>query len=147
MIAALSTRGNRLRTFTLLGVCGLSAIGAAALGIDDNPPGILLAYLAAIAFVLAFAHPWRTPRQFLGLLAVSIVGLFAFVVLDGLLEPGANSLGRGTLVLDFLHAAGTALFLIAVMVFPAGMLVGAVGAVIMAIRNRRGLPPGPTQAG
>jgi len=143
MIAALSTRGNRIRTFILLGVCGLSAIGAAALGIDDNPPGVLLAYLAATAFVLAFAHPWRTPAPFLRLLFASILGFVVFVLLDSLLEPGANNLGRLTPFLDFLHVAGTALFMLGTLVFPAGVLVGGVGAVIMAIRNRRQPPPGP----
>jgi len=38
MIAAFSTPYNRTRTFILLTVCGLLAIAAAAVGIDDNPP-------------------------------------------------------------------------------------------------------------
>jgi uncharacterized membrane protein YccC len=57
MIAAFSTPRNRIKTFILLAICGLLAIAAAAVGIDDNPPGILLAFLAATAFVLAFVHP------------------------------------------------------------------------------------------
>jgi hypothetical protein len=58
MIDAFSTSRNRIKTLILLAICGLSAIAAAAVGTDDNPPGILLAYLAATAFVLALVHPW-----------------------------------------------------------------------------------------
>jgi hypothetical protein len=69
---AFSTPQNRIKTFILLFVCGLLAIAAAVLGIDDNPPGILLAFLAALALILAFVHPWRTEREFLFLLLASI---------------------------------------------------------------------------
>ena len=57
MIDAFSTSRNRIKTLTLLVVCGLSAIASVIVGIDDNLPGILLAFLAATAFVLAFVHP------------------------------------------------------------------------------------------
>lgn len=144
MIAALSTQPNRNRSLVLLTVSVVSGIGAAALGIDDNPPGILLAYLAATAFVLVFAHPWRTPRPFLRLLLASFLALFASLLLDILLDVSASNLGGATAILDFVEAVFTPLFLIAVLVFPAGMLVGAVGAAVMAIRNRRQRRPGPT---
>lgn len=68
MSGAFLTLGNRNKMFALLTLCGLFTIGAAVLGIDDNPPGILFAYLAAFAFVLAFAHPWQTARPFVLLL-------------------------------------------------------------------------------
>ena len=47
------------RTLLLLVICGELAAAAGAVGIDDNPAGLSLAYLSAIALVLAFAHPWR----------------------------------------------------------------------------------------
>jgi uncharacterized membrane protein (UPF0136 family) len=78
MIAAFSTPYNRTRTFILLAVCGLLAIAAAAIGIDDNPPGVLLAFLAATAFVLAFVHPWRTARKFMFLLLASFLGFVLY---------------------------------------------------------------------
>ena len=64
MIAALSTLHNRTKTSILVAVCGLLAIAAATVGVDDNLPGVLLAFLAATAFVLAFVHPWRTAKKF-----------------------------------------------------------------------------------
>ena len=81
MIGALSTPHNRIRTLIFFVTCGLSAIAAAAVGIDDNPPGILLALLAATAFVLAFVHPWRTSRQFRSPLYTSALGSVVFGLL------------------------------------------------------------------
>lgn len=143
MIDALSTPHNRIRTLILLVTCGLSAIAAAAVGIDDNPPGILLAFLAVTAFVLAFVHPWRTSRQFRRLLYASALGFVVFGLLHIVFDVIATNLGGSGLVHDLL-SAGAALFLIAVLFCPSGLLVSAVGGVVMAIRNRRRPTPGPT---
>ncbi|MCU0612096.1 MAG: hypothetical protein MUE60_09950, partial [Candidatus Eisenbacteria bacterium] len=69
------TPRDGIRTLVLFVACGALAIAAAALGISDSPPGILCAFLAAAAFVLAFVHPWRAPRQFLRLAGMSVAGL------------------------------------------------------------------------
>jgi len=146
MIDALSTPHNRIRTLILLAICGLLAIAAAVVGIDDNPPGILLAFLAATAFVLAFVHPWRTSRQFRRLLYASALGFVVFGLLHIVCEVIASNIGGSGLVQDLLNGAGAVFFLIAVLVCPPGMLVGAVGAVVMSIRNRGRSTPGPTTA-
>jgi hypothetical protein len=147
MIEALSTPRNRIWTFFLLVICGLSAIAAAMVGIDDNPPGILLAFIAAIAFILAFVHPWRTSRQFRRLLYTSVLGFVVFGLLSNVFEAITWKLGGSGLVHDLLNAAGSACILIAVLVCPPGLLVGAVGAVVMFIRNRRRPTPDPKTAG
>jgi drug/metabolite transporter (DMT)-like permease len=91
LIDAFSTPHNRIKTLILLAICGLSAIAAAAVGIDDNPPGILLAFLAATAFVLAFVHPWRTARKFIFLLLASILGFVLFIILNIILDTVAQN--------------------------------------------------------
>jgi hypothetical protein len=144
MIDALSTPRIRIWTLILLVICGLSAIAATAVGIDDNPPGILLAFLAATAFVLAFVHPWRTSRQFRRLLYASVLGFVVFGLLHILFEAIASNLGDSGLVQDLLNGTGVALFLIATLVCPPGLLVGAVGSVVMSIRNRQRPTSGPT---
>ena len=74
MTSAFSTPHNRTITLILLAICGLLAITAAVVGIDDNLPGILQAFLAATAFVLAFVHPWRTTKKFMCFLLASVFG-------------------------------------------------------------------------
>ena len=138
MIGALSTPQNRIKTLILLVICGLLAIAAAAVGIDDNLPGILLAYLAATAFVLAFVHPWRSARKFMFLLLASVLGLVLFVILNIILDTVAQNPATSDALQDLIQSpASDALNLIIAMICPAAFIVGAVGSVAMFIRNRR----------
>ena len=146
MIDALSTPHNRIRTLILLMICGLLAIGAAAVGIDDNLPGILLAYLAATAFILAFVHPWKTSKQFRRLLYASALGFVVFGLLHIVFEVTASNFGDSSLVYDLFNVIGAILFLIATLICPPGLLVGAIGAVVMAIKNRPRPTPGSKTA-
>ena len=138
MSAAFSTPGNRNKTFILLAICGLLAIAAVAVGIDDNPPGILLAFLAASAFVLAFVHPWRTAKKFLYLLLAAILGFILFIILNIILDTAAQDPAASAGLQDLLDSpVFNALSIIIAMICAAAFIVGAVGSVTMAIRNRR----------
>ena len=143
MLKAISTPHDRIWTLILLVICGLLAIAAVAVGIDDNPPGILLAYLAASAFVLAFVHSWRTSRQFRRLLYASVFGFVVFGLLSNVFEAIALNFEGPSLANDLLNGAGAASFLIATLICPTALLIGAVGAVVMSIRNRRRSPADP----
>ena len=57
MFEAFAARHNRNRTAVWIAVCCILSAAAAIEGISDNLPGILLAFGAAIALVLAFVHP------------------------------------------------------------------------------------------
>jgi hypothetical protein len=50
MLEALSTPLNRQRTYLLLALCAALAIVSGVIGISDNPPGVLCAFLSAVAF-------------------------------------------------------------------------------------------------
>ena len=78
MIDAFSTPHDKKLTLILLAICGLLAIAAIVAGIEDNLPGILLAFLAATAFVLAFVHPWRIAKKYLFLLLASVLGFILY---------------------------------------------------------------------
>ena len=129
MIAAFSTLRNRSKTLILLVMCGLSATVAAIEGIDDNLPGILLAFLAATAFVLAFVHPWRTARKFIFLLIASILGFVLYIILNIILDTAAQDLLQSPVI--------DAFSIIIAMICSAAFIVGAVGSVAMFIRDRR----------
>lgn len=137
MIDALSTPRNRIRTLILLLICGLLATAATITGVSDNPPGILLAFLAAIAFVLAFVHPWRTPRQFSRLLYISVPGLVFFVILNNVFAAIAHSSATAGALQYLLQGLAVAAFFLATTICPTAFIVGAVGLVVMAIRSPR----------
>jgi hypothetical protein len=138
MIAAFSTPHNRTNTFVLLAVCGLLAIAAATVGIDDNPPGVLLAFLAATAFVLAFVHPWRTAKKFVLLLLASVLGFVLYIALNIVLDTAFQNSATAGALQDLLQSpVADALSVTIAMLCSASFIVGAVGAVAMFIRNRR----------
>lgn len=137
VLEALATRHNRAVMVALLAVFCVAGIGAGAVGISDNPPGILLAFLAATSFVLAFVHPWRTAKQFRLLLYASILGLVIFGILHNVFEAVASKLAAAGIFQGVLQGMGVAAFLLAILICPPAILVGAVGSVVMFIQNRR----------
>ncbi len=136
MIDALANPHNRNRTFIFLVACSVLAIAAIMVGIDDNPPGVILAYLSAFAFVLAFVHPWRTSKQFLRLIYQSVLVFIVITVLSNLFEFFASNPGISKPVVMLLNGAGAIFFLIAVLLCPICLLVGVIGFVVMNYRNR-----------
>lgn len=138
MLESFSKPGKRVITIILLAICVLAGIGAALMGIDDNPPGFLTAYLAAIAFILAFAHAWRTPRKFLILLLASLLGIILFVVLnivvDSLVQDPSSSVKLVALIQS---PAFEIIGLLIALICPVGIIIGAVGWIVMLIRGRR----------
>ena len=136
MIEAFLTSRNRNRTFILFAVCGGLALAAAAIGIDDNPPGLLLAFLSASAFVLAFVHPWRTSKQFRYLIIASVLGFFVFAVLHNVLDFAASKWGDSGIVPGLFDGISTAFFLMATLLCPSGLLVGVIGVIVMLGRER-----------
>lgn len=137
MIEALSTPRNRKVTVVFLAIAAALAAAAGLVGISDNPPGILLAYGAAAALVLAFVHPWRTSRQFRYLLYASVLGFVVFAAVHNVFEVVAERMGGPGFVVAVLQGIQVAAFLIAILICPPALLIGAVGAVLIAIRNRR----------
>ena len=138
MTRAFSTPHNRIMTFILLAICGLLAVAAGVVGIDDNFPGILLAFLAATTFVLAFVHPWRTAKKFMFLLLASVLGFVLYIILNIILDTAAQDPATAGALQDLLQSPIVNAFsIIITMICSAAFIVGAVGAVAMFIRNRR----------
>jgi hypothetical protein len=138
MIGAFSTPHNRKMTLILLAICGLLAITAAVAGIDDNLPGILLAFLAATAFVLAFVHPWRTVKKFMLLLLASVLGFILYIILNIILDTAVQDPSTASTLQDVLQSpVADAFSIIIAMICIAAFSVCAVGSVAMLIRNRR----------
>lgn len=137
MLDALSTPENRRVTLIFLAVCCIAGIAAAIVGVDDNPPGISLAFLSATALVLACVHPWRTARRFGILLVASILAFVIFVILHNLMDVLADKVVAGGVVHIALQSVGVGAFLLAILVCPPAIVVGAVGSIVMLISGRQ----------
>jgi hypothetical protein len=136
MFEAFSTPLNRNRTYLLLAVSAVLAVASGVIGISDNPPGLLCAFLSAVALLLAFAHPWRTSKQFRRLFYLSGLSFIVFAILHNVFDVLATRVGHPGLIQGLLNGAGVVFFLVAVLLCPPGLVVGAVGAVIMFWRVR-----------
>jgi hypothetical protein len=134
---AFSTPHNRKRTFLFLAACCIFAVGAALVTVSDNPPGIVLALLASAAFILAFVHPWRTARQYGILFLASVLGFVLFAILHNVFDAVASKAASVRVVHSLLEGLSVAAFLLAIMICPPAMLVGAVGWIIAVTRKRR----------
>ena len=135
-----STKSSRKASFILLAICCVSLVAAFLIGIDDNPPGLLLCLIAAAAFFLAFVHTWRKAKYFLILSGASLIGIFFFAVLHNVFY-GLGQMAADIIVLKHLLGfldAGS--FLVAILVCPAGCLIGVVGSVLMYFRQRKSPP-------
>jgi len=130
-------RKFRWSTLALLAVGCAFLVAGFIVGINDNPPGIVLVYLAVSAWIVALVHGWRRVKRFLILLVASLVGFFLFAVLHNLfyaLAELASDVVVLVQVLQFLHVV---FFLIALLVCPPGVLIGAVGSVVLALSRFR----------
>ena len=119
---------------TLL-VCAAALVAAAlAVGINDNPPGLPLAFLSSIALVTALAVGLRTKRQFEILLLASLLLFVGAAVLHNVFEAAASVAGAA-----WLKAAGEVIgvtfFLVAIFLCPAGIVVGLIGLIVKAWRR------------
>ena len=122
----------------LLGVSVLLAISSAIVGIDDNPLGVLLAFFAAIAGVLAFVHPWRVAKKFAFLIMASMIGFVLFIILnilsDSIIQNPETS---SNLLKLFQSPVNDAVSLVLTMIFSAMFIIGVIGSVVIVIHNRR----------
>lgn len=105
--------------FLALGI--ISLVIAAIVGIEDNPPGIILCYLGCIFFMLAFIHNWKKPKPYVILLITSVLGFPVFVILHNFLDY----LAKGT---PF-EAVGAFFFLAALFFSPVGAVIGIIGSI------------------
>ncbi len=128
---------SRKATLVLVTLCCVSLIVAFLIGISDNLPGLLLCYVAVTALILAFVHTWRQVKRFLILLGASLIGFPLFVILHNLFY-GLGQMAADVIVLspllEFLHVV---FFLVAILVCPPGVLIGAVGSVVTYCRGRQ----------
>lgn len=138
MNGAFSNPHNRNITLILLGTCAVLAIAAVIMGIDDNLPGVLSAFLAATAFILAFVHPWRSERKFLFLVLAAVLGFVLFTILSIVIDTTAQNPTAPEALRNLTgNPVMEALSLIFAMTIQAAFTVGGVGWAVLFIRRRR----------
>jgi hypothetical protein len=128
------TRFGVRRALVASGVVAFAC--ALIVGVNDNPPGIALLYGSIICLFLAVVSHWRRPKSYFWLFFLSALGFAVFAILHNVLYGLGELTGLAWLkaILGVLHATA---FLIALLVCPAGVVIGFFGWVITVIRNRK----------
>lgn len=101
----------------------VSVILALIIGIDDNPPGIVLCFAGMAAIVFAFVHHWNKSKNYVILLVSSIIGFVVFAVLHNVLEAVG------------MEIIGAVFFIIAILICPPALLIGLIGALVKSGRK------------
>lgn len=128
-------RRTQITQWVLIGVGSVLAIAAAFLGVADNPPGIILVYLALIC--LAGAWVWHLPasRDYWIIFLLSLGAFPVGVVLHNLFY-GLASLSTGIPILAaLLEFFQVFFFLVAVIAAVPAALVALIGGIISSWRG------------
>jgi len=131
-----SARSKRA-TLLLFATGGCALVAALVVGVADNPPGLVLCYIAVAAVIVALVHTWRSVKRYLILLVASLLGFLLAVVLHNLLYALSEVASEFVGLAQALGLLEVGFFLVAVLVCPPGALVGAMGAVVTAILRAR----------
>lgn len=130
-------KSNLKMTLIFLSLSIILVIAAFIVGVEDNPPGAVLLYAGTFALILTIAHRWRKVKEFTILTVASIIGIPIFIVLHNLLEV----LGEKSVDIILLYYLLTGLsvisFLMALIVCPAGLIIGISGIIVLTIKTRR----------
>jgi hypothetical protein len=130
-----SGRKRRATTLVLVAAGCVCLAAALLMGIADNPLGLALVYLGVTAWILALALRWRRVRNYLILLGASLVGFVLAVVLHNLFYALGVVAADAVLLQAVLGFLEVTFFLLAVFVCPPGALIGAVGGLVLAVRQ------------
>ena len=115
-------------TYLYISISIVLIITALFLGIDDNPPGIIIFFLGSIILVVAFTHNYKKAGSYLLLGVFSMAGFAVSVLLHNVFEAIG---GEGTI----LGIVGAMFFLIAIFICPACLVVGIVGSIVKALKK------------
>ncbi len=143
MLKDFATRQHRRVTLIFLVLFCLAVIASLAVGLDGNTTANVLALVAGTSLVLVFVHPWRSAREYMYLLCMSVLGFGVFVVLHNLFEAAAGATESVWALPAVLEVLSVAAFLAAIYVCPLAFVIGLVGALTMLFIGRKGSPPEP----
>ena len=130
------TNGGRMKnilsqkkTIIYLSLSILSLAAALIVTVDDNPPGIILAFVSGFLFVLALSYNFEKVNSYILLIIGSIVGFILSVIFHNLFE----ALGNGTI----LEVVGAFFFIVALFLCPPGLIIGIIGTIIKSIKGKK----------
>jgi hypothetical protein len=107
------------------------------IGVSDNPPGIILAYIGIIIFATAFVYDWTKIKKLITLIILSVLGFPLFALLHNLFHAWATLVTELIIIKSILEILGVIFFLAALFICPAGFFAGITGIIINITKKKR----------
>ena len=131
----IDNKEQRSITLSLLSLGIILVIVAFVVGIEDNLLGILLLMFGFGSIVFAFVHSWKTPKKFLILLLVSVIGFIGSVLFHNIFDVFADMNKETMIIHNILNSFSIVFFFLGVIIFPIVALIAIGGSIIMYIKN------------
>jgi hypothetical protein len=136
IITYLKTQIKRPWTIQLIGAGLAMLVVAAIVGVSDNPPGLIIAFIAMILLGFSLVHHWREPRLFGTLLAVSAISFPVLVLLHNVFDGINQQIGSIIVVNQLLEGFAVISFLAAIFLAPAGIAIGIFAGLFYLIKSK-----------
>jgi len=127
-------KSRRLSYLFLLAGFVLFAFGMFS-SLADSFGGTFLTYAGIFVLVLAHVHHWRSKRKFFILMLVSIIGIPVFKLLENIFETLAKQTSQNAYLSEMFNSFSALFFILAVLIFPAVLLIAIIGFIWSAIKN------------
>lgn len=129
---------KQLRTVTLslISFGTILLLTAFVVGIEDNPLGIALLFIAITALIFAFIHTWDKSKNYLILLLVSVIGFVISVLFHNLFDAFAGMNSETIIIHNIFIFFSVLFFFLGVIIFPVTAFVGIIGSITMYFNNK-----------
>lgn len=127
---------KRPKTLPLVGSGSVLIIFALIMGIVDNLPGIIVAFVGLIMIVFAGVHHWREARIFGTLFAVSLISFPVLVLLHNIFDGINQNIGTIPVLNQLLTGLAVISFLGAIFLTPAAAVIGAVAGLFYLVKSK-----------
>jgi len=112
---------------------------ALAVGVSDNPPGLILMYIAITCLASALVWTWRAPRRFWILLGLALLAFPVGVFLHNLFYAFGTLAAGNKILVSLIGFLEVVFFITAVMVAGPTALVALTGGIYTSWRGMAGL--------
>jgi len=128
---------NRRTTLLLLILSAVLISTAFLIGVSDNITAIIVLISGILLLVAAFIHIWKKIKSYLLFALVSALAFPLFVVLHNVFSGLADLISGKLWLVGILNFLDAFTFVLAVIICPASVVAGLLGALILFIKEKR----------
>ena len=130
------SKDDRRRSLTFMAIGLIFIIVSSVIGLSDNLPMIFICGTGIILAGLAFVHHWNEIRKFQIFIIASFLGLAFFILMHNVFYGLAEYSKEIVLLPDILNFLSVIFFILAVLICPAGIVIGIIGLIYLYAKRK-----------